>query len=200
MTSITLRAAAALIAIVVAGCAATATPAASTTGPASTGPGAGSTGAASTAGAAGSVVAGNTSGPAGSATAGSTGATAGAGIASCHQQFVAWQNGPAKSLGEQIVPALEQVEAAASVDDVPSLTSTLRQAGKLAPQLQAHPMPTCADPKGYWRQILAALTAAGDSASSAHGLTALLAAVTPLEKISLVETQLSTELTSTAGA
>ena len=62
-----------------------------------------------------------------------------------------------------------------------------------------YPMPQCADPHGYWSQLLARVTAAGDNAASASGLSALLLAAVPLQGVPKIEKRLTTELNRTVG-
>ncbi len=118
---------------------------------------------------------------------------------SCHQQYKAWQNGPARTLGKQIVPALKKVQAEASTEDIPLLNKALKDSGNIARQLKAYPMPACADPAGYWTQMLGYLQAAGDNASTSSGLAGLLTAMAPLQKVQGVENKLGAELKKNAG-
>jgi rhamnogalacturonyl hydrolase YesR len=55
----------------------------------------------------------------------------------------------------------------------------------------------CADPHGYWHQILAGLQAAADNASTSSGLGALLLAMGPLQKVKAAEKKLSAEMKQT---
>jgi hypothetical protein len=52
-------------------------------------------------------------------------------------------------------------------------------------------MPTCADPRGYWVQILARIKVSGDNAASNSGLNALLLAEAPLNAVPGMEQKLS---------
>lgn len=130
-----------------------------------------------------------------------TGAPAGQGSspATCEQQFKAWQDSPAKATADQIKTTLGQVQAAAKILDVPQMNTGLKNAGKIARQLAAYPMPSCADPAGYWTQILGYLKAAGDNASTSSGLGAFLLAMAPLSKIPAVQANLTAELARNAG-
>lgn len=119
--------------------------------------------------------------------------------ASCHQQYTAWKTGPARAEAEKLTPALNAVQSAASSDDIALMSSGLKQAGSIAHRLQAYPIPACADPAGYWKQILADIRASGDNAGTAAGLAGLLAAEVPLKKVPGLEGQMQTELKSTAG-
>ena len=59
------------------------------------------------------------------------------------------------------------------------------------------PMPGCADPRGYWNEILARIRASGDNASTSSGLSGLLAAEAPLQDVPGMETKLGAELKKT---
>jgi hypothetical protein len=118
----------------------------------------------------------------------------------CRQQFGQWENGPAKADGKKMVADLRKVQVAEKAEDIPETLAALTVAGKDAVALQAYPMPACADPAGYWSQVLVYLRASGDNAGSTSGLNGLMTAVAPLEKIRPLESELSAELARTTGA
>lgn len=117
----------------------------------------------------------------------------------CAQQFRTWLNGPASTLGKRIRPDLDKVVAAAKLEDIPEMTSGLKTTGALARKLAAYPMPACADPAGYWTQLLGFLEAAGDNAGTSSGLGGLLLGLVPLARIPAVEKDLQAELARNAG-
>ena len=117
----------------------------------------------------------------------------------CHQQYQAWKTGPAKAQAGKLTSALTAIQTAASSDDTPLLQSGIEQAGSAARQLQAYPIPACADPAGYWNQTLADIRAAGDNAGTSTGLGGLIAAEIPLKKVPPLETKFDAELKTTAG-
>jgi hypothetical protein len=99
-----------------------------------------------------------------------------------------------------MLAALKQVSSAASAMDVPVMSAALHRAGRSAAMLGSrYPMPRCADPHGYWPQLLARVTAAGDNAASGSGLSALLLAVVPLQGVTGIEKRLTSELNRTVG-
>ena len=65
---------------------------------------------------------------------------------------------------------------AAHNQDAAKLAAALNQAGAAARWLSATPPPRCADPQGYYRQMLAKATTAADSAKASTGLSALILA------------------------
>ena len=130
----------------------------------------------------------------------SSGHTAAASPPSCHALYHAWQHGPARAEGKKLTAALDAVQSASSADDITLMASGLERAARWAKALEAYPMPACADPHGYWRQILALVRASGDNAKSAgNGLLGLLAAEVPLKKVPALETKLKAELKSTGA-
>jgi hypothetical protein len=80
------------------------------------------------------------------------------------------------------------------------LQSSLEAVGRAPVKLEAYPIPSCADPKGYYAEFLGLLRAAGDNASTSSGLSALILAEAPLQKVPAVESSLAAEVKQNAGA
>jgi hypothetical protein len=118
----------------------------------------------------------------------------------CKQQYDAWKTGPAHAQGKQLDTDLNKVSAAGSAEDITALTSALEAAGAEAGVLERYPMPACADPHGYWGQVLAHIKAAGDNAGSASGLGGILLAEAPLKQVPGLEQKLSAEMKRAAIA
>jgi hypothetical protein len=59
--------------------------------------------------------------------------------------------------------------------------------------------PRCADPKGYYGQMLTQATATADSAAASSGLSALILAVGRLKTVPGIEKKLKAELDQTVG-
>ena len=55
-------------------------------------------------------------------------------------------------------------------------------------------MPACADPAGYWTQMLADFKAAGDNAGSSSGLGGLVLATGRAKKAETLSSEISAEL------
>jgi len=116
-------------------------------------------------------------------------------MVTCKQRYDAWKTGSAKTIETtKLDPALKAVESAGNSEDITALQSALEAVGSAAVTLQAVPMPSCADPAGYWPQILAILKAAGDNARSSTGLAAILLAEAPLKKFNGLSDKLAAEL------
>jgi hypothetical protein len=75
----------------------------------------------------------------------------------------------------------------------------LRALGPVVTAMQAHPIPRCADPAGYWHKFLARLKAGADNAGAANGLAGILLAAAPLKVAKQVEAKLHAELKRTVG-
>ena len=118
----------------------------------------------------------------------------------CAQQYQAWKTGPADMLAKRTFgPDDTALTAAGNSDDIPAMDSALAKLGQDAGQLEQYPMPACADPAGYWTQMLADLKAAGDNAGATSGLGGLITAMAPAEKVKPLDADLSAELARTAG-
>src|SRR6266516_3297138 len=118
---------------------------------------------------------------------------------SCHQQYEAWKHGVVGGEFAALRSGFSAVVAAVRNQDVPKLTAALKQAGAAASRLSATPPPRCADPKGYYGQMLAKVTAAAGSAKAASGLSALIVAAAPLKTVPGIEKKLKAELDETVG-
>jgi hypothetical protein len=123
-----------------------------------------------------------------------TGSASAAKPLSCKQQYNAWKTGPAHARGKQLAADLNKISAAGNVEDITALTSALEAVGADAAALEQYPMPACADPDGYWGQMLARIKAAGDNAGSASGLGGILLAEAPLKQVPGLQQKLSAEL------
>ena len=134
--------------------------------------------------------------PAASAPASATAAAAAthsaAAAPTCKQQYHAWRYSPA---GKKLKADLGAVASAGDTDDIPVMLATLKTAGADAAAMD--PAPACADPYGYWKQILARIKAAGDNAGTASGLTGLILAEAPLKDVPALEKKLNAELKRT---
>ena len=107
---------------------------------------------------------------------------------SCRQQYDTWQRGQ----GRGVMAALDAVGTAGTARDAQALTAALQKARPAVAQAARHPIPACADPRGYWDVLLMHVNAAAATkvpASSAR------AAMTGVPKI---EHELTTELKNTA--
>lgn len=65
----------------------------------------------------------------------------------------------ARAPGKKLVTALNAVQSASDSEDVPVLLAALKTAGAAAASSARYPMPSCADPHGYWGAMLARIRA-----------------------------------------
>jgi hypothetical protein len=87
---------------------------------------------------------------------------------SCSQQYQKWANGEGKGL----MGALNAVTSAATARNTHALTKALKQARPAVAKGAAHPIPACADPRGYWSVLLMHVNAAAAGKASAPSVRA----------------------------
>jgi hypothetical protein len=107
-------------------------------------------------------------------------------LASCSQQYSTWQQGPGKGL----LAALHTVSVASTAGDPHVLTVTLKKAGPAVARAAHHPVPACADPRGYWSVLLMHLTAAAANPASTAGVRAAM------KNVPQIDHELATEVKS----
>jgi hypothetical protein len=101
--------------------------------------------------------------------------------AQCAAQYRAWQGDPAaQAAARSLSGHLTDLDLAAAVPD--------------ARTLEALPMPACADPAGYWAQIMRRIIAAGDNSGLGIGYIA-----EQTQAITGLEGKLGAELKRTTG-
>jgi hypothetical protein len=106
---------------------------------------------------------------------------------SCSEQYSAWAHGHGKGL----VATLDAVSSAATTGDPHALQAALVQARQAVALAARHPMPGCADPRGYWSVLLMHVNAAAAKGNSAASRQAAMKGVTQIQH------QLTTELKQT---
>jgi hypothetical protein len=87
---------------------------------------------------------------------------------SCQQQYHRWANGD----GKGVMGALQGVSSAAKNGSGHALTVALRQAKPAVAKAARHPIPACADPRGYWDVLLMHVNAAASGKGSASSARA----------------------------
>ena len=127
---------------------------------------------------------------------GSGGSSAASPPPSCLQQYRSWNAGPAHAAGENLVAALNGVEAANAALKNSTTNAALKRAGAAATALARYPIPNCADPKGYWRAVLVQIQAAAHNARGS-GQGALVAAAVVLHNMPALDLKLASELKQT---
>ena len=96
---------------------------------------------------------------------------------SCSQQYQAWEHGPGKGL----IAAIHAVSVAGTAGDPQVLTAALEKAQPAVARGASHPVPACADPRGYWNVLLMHVNAAVSGHPSAPSVRAALKDVPAIE-------------------
>ena len=102
---------------------------------------------------------------------------------SCSQQYHQWTNGE----GKGVMDALHGVSSAATARDGQPLTVALRQAKPAVAKAAKHPIPACADPRGYWDVLLMHVNAAAASKGSASSIRAAVQDVPTIHRTLVAE-------------
>jgi hypothetical protein len=97
---------------------------------------------------------------------------------SCGQRYQTWDDGAGKGL----IDTFHTVSVASTAGDLKMLTITLKKAKSAVTRAARHPVPACADPRGYWSVLLMHMSAAVASTGSAKSVRA---AVKDVPKIDL---------------
>jgi hypothetical protein len=130
--------------------------------------------------------------PAASPSPSPAGTTATAAALTCKQQGAAW-----KADHPVVIRRFKR-----SLTPFQSGSVTSAQARALTTAAQAMlgaPLPACADPKGYYAQVMANLATAGQAASGG-GLLSEVGALTPMENALTAINELSAEMVQTIGS
>ena len=96
---------------------------------------------------------------------------------SCSQQYNTWTYGQGKGL----IAALDAVSSAETAGDTTVLTVTLKKNRSAISRAAHHPVPACADPRGYWDVLLMHVTAAAANTGSASSMRAAMQGVPKIE-------------------
>jgi hypothetical protein len=105
-------------------------------------------------------------------------------LVNCSQQYHAWKHGPGKGL----IAALHAVSSAGIAADAHVLTVSLKHARLVVARATRHPVPPCADPRGYWSVLMMHVNAAAASTGSASSARAAM------KDVPMIERELTAEL------
>jgi hypothetical protein len=103
---------------------------------------------------------------------------------SCRQQYQAWNDGH----GKGILAALKNVSTAGTAGNSQALIAALEKAKPAVASAADHPIPTCADPQGYWTTLLMHVNAAAASRGTPSSMQAAM------QDVPRIESQLTTEV------
>jgi hypothetical protein len=112
----------------------------------------------------------------------------------CQQQYDNWRHGSADAIAQRFKDDTAALTKAGNSEDLPEMTAALKKLGDDGAALETYPMPACADPHGYYAQMLADFKAAGDNAASASGLGGLMLAMDPAKKAETLASKIDAEL------
>ena len=112
----------------------------------------------------------------------------------CLLQYRLWASGPTHAAGDNLTAALNGLAAASAASEVATASAALKRAGTAARALEHYPIPSCADPKGYWHAVLRQIEGAASSAGTSQGQGALTIAQGVMKQMPELERKLATEL------
>ena len=112
----------------------------------------------------------------------------------CLLQYRLWASGPAHAAGDNLTAALNGLAAASAASYVATAIAALKTAGTAARALEHYPIPSCADPQGYWHAVLQQIEGAASSAGTSQGQGALTIAQGVMKQMPELERKLATEL------
>jgi hypothetical protein len=112
----------------------------------------------------------------------------------CLLQYRLWASGPAHAAGDNLTAALNGLAAASAASEVATASAALKRAGTAARALEHYPIPSCADPQGYWHAVLQQIEGAASSAGTSQGQGALTIAQGVMKQMPKLERKLATEL------
>lgn len=107
---------------------------------------------------------------------------------SCSRQYHAWSHHQGKGL----LVALRAVGSAETTGGTHVLMAALRKAKPAVARATRHPIPACADPRGYWAVLLMHVNAAVGSKAAASSVRAAM------KDVPQIEDKLAAELKQTA--
>lgn len=105
---------------------------------------------------------------------------------SCAHQYHEWEAGP----GKGSMAALSAVAGTSAAGDSKALAAALRTARSAVARGARHPVPACADPRGYWDVLMMHVNAAAAGNNSAPAIR------TALRGVPQIEDHLTTEIKS----
>jgi hypothetical protein len=102
---------------------------------------------------------------------------------SCSQQYRAWEH----RLGKGLMAALHAVTSAETSGGIHVVTIALKKAEPAVARAARHPMPACADPRGYWNVLLMHVNAAAAGKGSEPSLRAAMKDVPMIHHMLMAE-------------
>jgi len=117
----------------------------------------------------------------------------------CKQIYQAWEDGPAHAEINKFLPALAALQETDSGKNLPAITAAAQKAAQPAGQLVHYPVPVCADPAGYFAEILDTVRTAAAKAGTAESQSVVTQALAPLKEVPALEAAFSAEVKTSTG-
>jgi hypothetical protein len=120
-------------------------------------------------------------------------------VGRCKQLYQAWEDGPAHAEISQFLPALAALQQTDSGNNLPAMSAAAIKAAQPAGQLTRYAVPVCADPAGYFAEILATIRTAAAEAGTAKSQSAEMRALAPLKEVPALENAFTAEVKTATG-
>jgi hypothetical protein len=137
------------------------------------------------------------SSPPASPSASPSASTAAGAAAACAQQYHAWQNGPARSAIIKFEAAQEVLDKESSSGHPALIAAALNIFGQQAAALAGFPVPSCADPRGYFAALLSQIVTVSGEVGPDATLTDLQQAISQLGSVFALESDFTAEVKQT---
>ena len=126
--------------------------------------------------------------------------TAAGTAAACAQQYHAWQNGPAHSTIIKFEAAQIVLDKDSSSGQPTLIAAALNILGQQAAALASFPVPSCADPRGYFAALLGQIVTVTGEVGPDATLTDLQQAINQLSSVFSLESDFTAEVKQTTGS
>jgi hypothetical protein len=120
--------------------------------------------------------------------------------AACAQEYHAWQNGPAHLTIIKFEAAQEVLDKESSSGQVTLIAAALNILGQRAAALASFPVPSCADPQGFFAALLSQIVAVTGEVGPDATLTDLQQAINQLSSVFSLESDFTAEVKQTTGS
>jgi len=120
--------------------------------------------------------------------------------AACAQQYHAWQNGPAHLTIVKFEASQIVLDKESSSGQVTLIAAALNILGQRAAALASFPVPSCADPQGFFAALLSQIVAVTGEVGPDATLADLQQAINQLSSVFSLESDFTAEVKQTTGS
>lgn len=113
----------------------------------------------------------------------------------CVQQYAAWHSGD-DAMGKKMDTDATALSAEVQAEDVVKMQADGKLLAADAAAMKDTPMPSCADPHGYWGAYLTDVQAAGDDATQVTSPLGVVGLLGPLQQAAADQKKITAELAS----